>query len=52
MRLKRVAVAVGVALLVAFAAIAIAIHFLDPRSLATRLAASVQAETGRTSTPR
>ena len=37
MRLKRWALAVFVVLVVAFAAIAIAVHFLDPRSLAVRL---------------
>ena len=34
-------------LVAAFAAIAIAVHFLDPRSLAVSLAASVKADTGR-----
>jgi hypothetical protein len=47
MRLKRLALAASVLLVATFAAIAVAVHFLDPRSLAASLAASVKADTGR-----
>ncbi len=47
MRVKQLAVAACVLLVAALAAIAIAVHYLDPRSLATSLAASVKADTGR-----
>jgi uncharacterized protein involved in outer membrane biogenesis len=47
LRLKTLAVVAGVLLVAAFAATAIVIHYLDPRSLAESLAASVKADTGR-----
>jgi hypothetical protein len=42
MRLKRLALTASVLLVAMFAAIAVAVHFLDPRSLAASLAASVK----------
>ena len=47
MRPKRLATLVGVLLALAIAVVAGALAFLDPRSLAASLAASVKAETGR-----
>jgi uncharacterized protein involved in outer membrane biogenesis len=47
LRLKSLAVAAAVLLTAALAAIAAAVYFLDPTSLAMSLAASVKADTGR-----
>ena len=47
MRFKKLAVIAGVVLVAAIAALAIAVHLYDPRSLALSLAASVKADTGR-----
>ncbi len=46
-RLKRLAVAARVLLVAVVAALVFALHYLNPRSLAASLAASVKAHTGR-----
>jgi len=47
LRLRRLAAAACVLLVAAFAAIAIAVYYFDPRPFALSLAASVKADTGR-----
>ena len=47
MKFKKLAVIAGVLLVAAIAALAIAVHLYNPRSLALSLAASVKANTGR-----
>lgn len=47
MRIKSFAVAAAVLMVAGLAAIAVAVHLLDPTSLAASLAASVKADTGR-----
>jgi uncharacterized protein involved in outer membrane biogenesis len=47
LRLKNLAVAAAVLLVAGLAAIAAAVYYFDPRSLAASLAASVKADTGR-----
>ena len=47
MKFKKLAVIAGVSLVAAIAALAIAVHLYDARSLALSLAASVKADTGR-----